>query len=198
MAQFAAEREQAEPVAAASVNPAPLGLFGFALTTFVLSAANANLFPATDAAVVIGPALFYGGLAQLLAGMWEFRGGNTFGATAFSTFGAFWLAVAATLILKLPGPGSAGFGYFFLGFTIITGLLLLGTLRTNIALLAVFLFLFLALLALTIGDLGASSTFNVLGGWLGIVTAVIAWYTGLAGILASSKSAFTLHTWPLG
>jgi uncharacterized protein len=197
MAQFAAEREQAEPVTTAHANPAPLGLFGFALTTLVLSAANANLLPAAQAGVVIGPALFYGGLAQLLAGMWEFKAGNTFGATAFSTFGAFWLAVAATLVLKLPGPGTTGFGFFLLGFTIVTGLLLLGTLRSNIALIGVFLFLFLAFLALTIGDFAGSASITVIGGWLGIITAIIAWYTGLAGILAAGKSAFTLPVGPL-
>ncbi len=196
MAQFAAEREQAEPAVAAHANPAPLGLFGFALTTFVLSAANANLFPATDAGIVIGLALFYGGLAQLLAGMWEFKAGNTFGATAFSTYGAFWLAVAATLIFKLPGPGTAAFGYFLIGFTVATGLLLLGALRTNIALVIVLALLFLTYLALVIGDF-TGTTFTVIGGWLGIVTAIAAWYTGLAGILSSSKSAFTLPVGPL-
>ncbi len=85
--------------AAPVVNPAPLGLCAFALTTFVLSAANAKLF--SGATVVIGLAAFYGGLAQLLAGMWEFKVGNTFGATAFTSYGAFWLAVAATLQLNL-------------------------------------------------------------------------------------------------
>ena len=77
MAQYAAERERAEPVAVAAANPAPLGLCAFALTTFVLSAANARLFPAVGEAIVIAPALFYGGLAQMLAGMWEFRAGNS-------------------------------------------------------------------------------------------------------------------------
>src|SRR5579872_5698666 len=91
--------ERSEPVAATAANPAPLGLCGFALTTFVLSAANAQLF--TGATIVVGLALFYGGVAQLLAGMWEFKSGNTFGATAFTSYGAFWLAVGASLQLKL-------------------------------------------------------------------------------------------------
>ena len=112
------------PVAAAATatiaNPAPLGLSAFALTTFVLSAINAKLFGgdhATD--IVIGLALFYGGLAQLLAGMWEFKTGNTFGVTAFSSYGAFWLAVAASLQLKLI-PSHEAFGFFRLGWTIFT------------------------------------------------------------------------------
>jgi succinate-acetate transporter protein len=193
MAQFAAETERAEPIAAVAANPAPLGLCAFALTTFVLSAANAGLF--TGAAVVIGAAYFYGGLAQLLAGMWEFKAGNTFGATAFSSYGAFWLAAAVLLQFKLI-PNDTAFGFFLLGWTIFTGLMLLGTLRTNLALIGVFFFLFLTFLALAIGALGAGPSFNVIGGWLGIITAIIAWYTALAGLLASGKSAFTVPVWP--
>jgi succinate-acetate transporter protein len=193
MAQFAAETERAEPLAAVAANPAPLGLCAFALTTFVLSAANAGLF--TGAAVVIGAAYFYGGLAQLLAGMWEFRAGNTFGATAFSSYGAFWLATAVLLQFNLI-PNHAAFGFFLLGWTIFTGLMFLGTLRTNLALMGVFFFLFLTFLVLAIGELGAGPALGVLGGWLGIITAIIAWYTALAGLLASGKSAFTVPVWP--
>ena len=193
MAQIAAETEHAEPVAAVAANPAPLGLCAFALTTFVLSSANAGLF--TGAAVVIGAAYFYGGLAQLLAGMWEFRAGNTFGATAFSSYGAFWLATAVLLQFKLI-PNDTAFGFFLLGWTIFTGLMFLGTLRTNLALMGVFFFLFLTFLVLAIGALGAGPALTVLGGWLGIITAIIAWYTALAGLLASGKSAFTVPVWP--
>jgi succinate-acetate transporter protein len=195
MAQFAAETERAEPVAAVAANPAPLGLCAFALTTFILSSANAGLF--TGAAVVIGAAYFYGGLAQLLAGMWEFRAGNTFGATAFSSYGAFWLAAAVLLQFKLI-PNDTAFGFFLLGWTIFTGLMFLGTLRTNLALMGVFFFLFLTFLVLAIGALGAGPALTVLGGWLGIITAIIAWYTALAGLLASGKSAFTVPVWPRG
>lgn len=193
MAQIAAETEHAEPVAAVAANPAPLGLCAFALTTFVLSAANAGWF--TGAAVVIGAAYFYGGLAQLLAGMWEFRAGNTFGATAFSSYGAFWLATAILLQFKLI-PNDTAFGFFLLGWAIFTGLMFLGTLRTNLALMGVFFFLFLTFLVLAIGALGAGPALAVLGGWLGIITAIIAWYTALAGLLASGKSAFTVPVWP--
>ena len=89
MADVSVERAVAS--APAIANPAPLGLSAFALTTFVLSAANAGWF--TGASIVIGLAFFYGGVAQMLAGMWEFRSGNTFGATAFTSYGAFWIAV---------------------------------------------------------------------------------------------------------
>lgn len=194
MAQFSLKKDAAatEEVAAA-VNPAPLGLCAFALTTFVLSAANANLF--SGAGIVIGLALFYGGLGQLLAGMWEFRMGNTFGATAFSSYGAFWLAVAATLQFKLI-PNETAFGFFLLGWTIFTGLMFIASLRTNLALMGVLLFLFLTFLALTIGALGGGSPFNVIGGWLGITTALVAWYTALAGLLTTVKAPFGLPVGP--
>ncbi len=190
MAQIARERTEA---AAAVANPAPLGLSAFALTTFVLSSANASLF--TGDKIVIGLALFYGGIAQLLAGMWEFRTGNTFGATAFSSFGAFWLAVGYSLQNNLI-PNNTAFGYFLLGWTIFTAWMFLASLRTNLALMGVFLFLALTFLALTIGFLGGGTLWIQIGGWLGIITALIAWYTALAGVLASSKSVFALPTFP--
>jgi succinate-acetate transporter protein len=193
MAQLATERSEVPAVATA--NPAPLGLCAFALTTFVLSAANAGWF--TGASIVIGLAFFYGGLAQMLAGMWEFRAGNTFGATAFTSYGAFWIAVGATLQWKLIPNGTA-FGFFLLGWTIFTALMFLGTLRSNVALIAVFGLLFLTFLLLAIGALGGSSGMTTLGGYLGIITALVAWYTALAGILASGRNAFTLPVWPIG
>src|SRR5712691_10935217 len=102
--------------ASAIANPAPLGLSAFALTTFVLSAANAGLF--SGAAIVIGLALFYGGFAQLTAGMWEFRSGNTFGATAFTSYGAFWISFAVLLIgigiTKDNAPDNTAVGYYLL------------------------------------------------------------------------------------
>src|SRR6266704_5540557 len=138
MAQYAAER--AEAAAPAVANPAPLGLSAFALTTFVLSSSNAGfLFPAVGVggAVVIGLAIFYGGLVQLIAGVQEFRAGNTFGATAFCSYGGFWMALGFVLLplftssagktgqnlVELVGgtDGAAGVGVFLLGWTIFTG-----------------------------------------------------------------------------
>jgi succinate-acetate transporter protein len=197
MAQIATERSG--PVAPAIADPAPLGLCGFALTTFVLSCINAGLFPAGITNIVVGLALFYGGFAQLLAGMWEFRTGNTFGATAFTSYGAFWLSFAAIFI---PGTGIAdavgkanlgpAVGLYLLGWTIFTGLMFFGTLRINMALVVLFGLLFLTFLALTIGELAASPALHVLGGWLGIITALTAWYTALAGI----KTPFALPVGP--
>jgi succinate-acetate transporter protein len=211
MALYAAE-EGAQAVAPAVANPAPLGLSAFALTTFVLSSSNAGfIFPAVGAGgtVVVGLALFYGGLVQLVAGIQEFRTGNTFGATAFCSYGGFWLALGFIL---LPGSGilaslvatktlSQGVGTFLLGWTIFTGLMLIATFRISGALVVVFALLFLTFLALTIGWLGGVgtgtfTTFVGIGGWLGIVTALAAWYTALAAVLASVKLA-TLPTMPM-
>jgi len=194
--------ERSEPVAAAVANPAPLGLCGFALTTFVLSSINAGWFPAGGTNIIVGLAVFYGGLAQLLAGMWEFRAGNTFGATAFTSYGAFWLSLGVVFI-PVFGIGSAlgtalhpALGLFLLGWTIFTGLMFFGTLRANMALIAVFGLLFLTFLALTIGELAPSNGAHVLGGYLGVLTAIAAWYAALAGVLAAGKSVFTLPVGP--
>lgn len=193
MAQIAAENTESASVAA-HANPAPLGLSGFAMTTFILSIANAGIVAKTDANFV-GLAIAFGGLAQLLAGMWEFRAGNTLGATAFSTYGAFWIAVAVGILTKT--FGGAGVSYYFLAFGILTFVFLLSALRTNLALIGVFFFLTITYLALAIGGFAASTTWTGIGGWLGIITAIVAQYTALAGILSSGKSAFQLPTFPM-
>ncbi len=213
MAQYAAER--AEAAAPAVANPAPLGLCGFALTTFVLSIINAGVIvPSVGAGteIIVGLALFYGGVAQILAGMWEFRAGNTFGATAFTSYGAFWLSFAVIFIpgfgilaaiTKNMGTFHATVGIYLLGWTIFTALLVIAALRTNLALILVLFVLTLTFLALAIGWLaggspGNGTTWIQLGGWLGIVTAILAWYTALAGMLAAGKSMFQLPTIPMG
>ncbi|HLZ62912.1 MAG TPA: acetate uptake transporter [Ktedonosporobacter sp.] len=201
MAQFAAESGRAATPAATGANPAPLGLSGFALTTFVLSTINAGWFPAASAEVVVALALFYGGLAQFMAGMWEFRAGNTFGATAFSSFGAFWLSYAAILIPGtgiVAGLGSAlhsALGIYLLAWAIFTFLMFLGTFRLNVALMALFGFLTLTFLFLALGEL-IGSGFALIGGYLGIITALIAWYTALAGVLSAHNGIFSLPVWP--
>lgn len=185
-------------------DPGPLGLSGFALTTFVLSVLNAGIIvphASTNLTIFVGLAVFYGGIAQLLAGMWEFRSGNTFGATAFTSYGAFWLSLAALFIpglgIKLTDLGPA-LGLFLLGWTIFTGLMMLGSLRVNGALAAVFVALFLTFVCLTIGALAGATFWTQLGGWLGILTAILAWYTALAGILRSvSGGMIQLPIFPL-
>lgn len=174
-------------------NPAPLGLCAFALTTFVLSAANAKLFAGVP--VVVGLAFFYGGLAQLLAGMWEFKTGNTFGATAFSSYGAFWIAVGAMVQFGLI-PNHTAFGFFLLGWTIFTGIMLLATLKSNIALVTLFGFLFITFILLTVGEL-SNPAMGQVGGYFGLATAAIAWYTAAAGLLVATKSSIQLPVGPL-
>ncbi|HZC04404.1 MAG TPA: acetate uptake transporter [Ktedonobacterales bacterium] len=179
-------------------NPGPLGLSGFALTTLVLSAWNGGILKGADVLIVIGLAVFYGGIAQFSAGMWEFRTGNTFGATAFSSFGAFWLSFAALLIPGFgvafgskTGPSTSALGWYLLGWTIFTGIMMLGSFRTNGATAAVFVLLFLTFLLLAIGAFsgqGAGQGMTQIGGYVGILTALVAWYTALAGVLAAVSS----------
>ncbi len=200
MAQIATEAEETPAVRPGhAANPAPLGLCGFALTTFVLSTINAGWFPlTTSVGVVVALALAYGGLAQLLAGMWEFKAGNTFGATAFSSYGAFWLSFAALFIpgiVPKPEAFSTGLGIYLLGWGIFTFLMFLATFRRSVALMVVFGLLTLTYVVLAIGAFAGSSGLNILGGYLGILTALAAWYTALADILASGKAIFNL---PLG
>ncbi len=196
MSRIAAETESLQVAAAPAVNPAPLGLSAFALTTFVLSAANAQLLTGEGAdKIVIGLALFYGGLAQLLAGMWEFKVGNTFGATAFTSYGAFWLAVGASLQLHLIPPGNA-FAFFLMGWTIFTLIMFLCTLRTTVALMMLFGLLFITFVFLTAHAFGGSPGTAQIGGYLGIATALVAWYNALAGLLVASKAGFTVPIGP--
>ncbi|WP_322481140.1 acetate uptake transporter [Thermogemmatispora sp.] len=194
MAQIAAERS--EPAAAAVANPAPLGLAAFALTTFVLSIVNTGIVSNNGVNDVIGLALFYGGLAQFLAGMWEFRNRNTLGATAFSTYGAFWLAFGFTVWQHLLVGGPI-LGWFMLAWGLITLLFFLSALRTDLALMAVLFFLFLTFVVLGIAEFSDNSVIRNVGGWLGIVTALLAWYRSWAGILESGQGPFRLPVGPM-
>src|SRR6266699_3066318 len=140
MAQIATER--AESVAVA--NPGPLGLSAFALTTFILSSTNAQLIPTVSGlAMVVGVALFYGGIGQLLAGMWEFRTGNTFGATAFTSFGAFWISFWAfeqffAKDIKDPNTLGNAVGLYLIAWGIFTAYMFIASLRVSVAVSVVF------------------------------------------------------------
>ncbi len=188
-----AEVRTAAPAVSAIANPAALGLGGFALTTFVLSTHNANLAPDLT---WVGLAFFYGGLAQFAAGMWEFKAGNTFGATAFSTYGAFWMSLAFYLVMALWGkvPGgdvSKDVGWFLLAFAIFNTYMLLWSTRTNVSVFMVFLTLEITEILLLIGNFngnGPGEGLVGLGGWMGIVTAIVAWY-GSAAVVANSMRA---------
>jgi len=191
MAQIATEHAE---TTAAHANPAPLGLSAFALTTFVFSIVNTGLIPASDTSF-LGLAFAFGGLAQLLAGIWEFRAGNTLSATTFVSFSAFWFSFGFGILTKT--FSGAGASYYFLAWTILTLVFLLSALKTNLALIAFLFFLALTFLALTIGTFAGSDTWHVIGGWLGVVTAIVATYTALSGLLGSVKSAFSLPTFPV-
>src|SRR6478672_12125582 len=133
--RFARTQEVTGPAPPTIANPAPLGLAAFALTTFVLSMFNAGLVGAGGEPIVFGLALAYGGLAQLLAGMWEFRTGNTFGAVAFTSFGAFWLSFAVLVAVFAPqipaaSAGSA-VGLYLWAWAIFTTYMLIASLRTT-------------------------------------------------------------------
>ena len=143
--------ENAVPAVAAFADPGPLGLAAFALTTFVLSFANAGLIPGAGAAV-LGLAAFYGGLGQIIAGVWEFANKNTFGATAFCSYGGFWLAFWYLVSSKSDvAAGGGGVGIFLIAFGIFTLYMTVAALRTNLALIAVFAALTLTFFALGIG-----------------------------------------------
>jgi len=175
----------AEASGASIADPGALGLGASATTTFVLSVFNAGLLPASLEPVVLPLALFYGGIAQFLAGMWEFRKGNTFGATAFGSYGMFWMSFAAYVQVVVPELGgtskaAAATGLFLLAWTIFTAIMLVASLRTNGAIIAVFVVLLVTLVLLTIAELGGIDSLGTLGGYVGILTALVAWYAAAA------------------
>jgi uncharacterized protein len=183
-----AEVRTAAPPALA--NPAALGLGGFALTTFVLSTHNAGWAPDLT---WVGLGFFYGGLAQFAAGMWEFKTGNTFGATAFSTYGAFWASLATFVVLVLGGKVPAGdiskdLGWFLLAFAIFNTYMLLWSTRLNMSIFLVFLTLEITEIVLFVGFFSDSTGLINLGGYIGIVTAIVAWYAS-AAVVANSMRA---------
>jgi uncharacterized protein len=194
-------------------DPAPLGLAAFAATTFFLSTVNTNMLGASAQTTVLGLALAYGGLAQLLAGMWEFAKGNTFGATAFSSFGAFWISFWYLIDHVVPGQLKAGtkpedilhgIGLYLLIWGIFTAYMTVAATRVSGAVLVVFVLLTITFIALAIGffaesvaDFEANSNGWIhLGGWLGLLTALAAWYASFAGVVAFTFKRPVLPTFP--
>ncbi|KAF5309858.1 hypothetical protein D9619_010502 [Psilocybe cf. subviscida] len=198
-------------------NPGALGLFSFASTTFMLSLYNLQTRSITTPNVVVGMAIFCGGLAQLLAGMWEFPRGNVFGGTGeyqyahlhhlsaasgpFTSYGAFWLSYATILI---PGSGIIesfantpphelhnALGIFLVAWTMVTFLLLIAALRKNIGFITLFAFLTLTFACLAAGELALSTGATKAGGALGVITAFVAYYVGLSELLAAEDMAVT-------
>ncbi len=182
-------------------NPGPLGLAAFALTTFVLSMFNAGLVSSAGEPIVFGLAFAYGGLAQVLAGMWEFRTGNTFGATAFTSYGAFWLSFWAFVEFfeKDVPKADAGHavGLYLIAWGIFTAYMTIASLRTTGAVAIVFVLLTITFLVLGIGNAGGNTSIVKLGGWLGLATALAAWYASFAEVTNATFGRTRRPTWPL-
>ncbi len=190
----------AVPQAYSTADPAPLGLAAFAMTTFALSLGNANIWgPGADAAIAL--ALVYGGAVQLFAGMWEFVRKNTFGALAFSSYGAFWIAYYVFVKFVAGGIPAAdapqAVGVFLLGWTIFTFYMVLPSLRVSAAVAAVFILLTITFVLLTIGAFQSNMTVNHWGGYFGIATAAVAWYTSFAGVVNETFKKAIIPTIPL-
>lgn len=186
---------------APTADPGPLGLAGFAATTLVLSVTNAGLVDAKVVLAVLPLAMFYGGLAQFMAGMWEFRNGNTFGATAFPTYGAFWMAFAFYGWFfqdKIPTAvqGQAT-GMFLLVFALVTAYLSVAAMRTSGAVLIVFVALTLTYLFLCIGSFAGSMGLGHIGGWIGIITAILAFYASFAVVTNKTWGRTVMPVFPL-
>jgi hypothetical protein len=179
-----------ETTAAAAVSPiadpAPLGLAAFALTTFLLSAFNAGWMTKASGDAWLGYAFAYGGFGQLLAGMWEFRNKNVFGATAFSTYGGFWIGLGLWALLVAPKitPAVQGkdLAWILLAFAIFNTYMLLMATQVNVAVFGVFLTLEATEVILFIGGFMGSTGLTKAGGYVGIVTALVAWYASAAGV----------------
>jgi len=182
-------------------DPGPLGLAAFALTTFVLSMFNAGLVSDKGEPVVLGLALAYGGLAQILAGMWEFRTGNTFGAVAFTSFGAFWVSFWAYVTFfagDIPAADTGhAVGLYLIAWGIFTLYMFVASLRTTAAIAVVFALLAATFFVLGIGDAGAHENVTKAGGYLGLATAAAAWYASFAGVTNSTFGRTVLPVRPL-
>jgi succinate-acetate transporter protein len=183
-------------------DPGPLGLAGFALTTFVLSMFNAGLVSKAGEPVVLGLALAYGGIAQFAAGMWEFRTGNTFGAVAFTSYGAFWVSFWALITFfaaEIPAEhAAAAIGLFLIAWGIFTAYMFVASLRTTGAVALVFLLLAITFFLLGIGNANESDGLIEVGGWAGILTAAAAWYASFAAVVNSTFGRTVLPVVPLG
>ena len=192
----------ASPIA----DPAPLGLAAFALTTFLLSAANAGWMTKATGTAWVGYAIAYGGIVQLLAGMWEFRNKNVFGSTAFGSYGGFWIGLGLWVIFvaayRHPQPVCSGLftrrrrtkdlGWILLAFAIFNTYMLLMATQANAAVFSVFLILEATEIVLFSGFFTGSADTIKAGGYLGVLTALVAWYTSAAGVANGLPGRLTL------
>jgi uncharacterized protein len=184
------------PRSSAIADPAPLGLAAFALTTFVLSVINTDMVDASGVGVVFGVALAYGGIAQFAAGIWEFAKGNTFGATAFCSYGAFWISFWWLNGHSGEDVTTDGVGLYLLAWGIFTLYMTVAASRVSLAVLAVFALLTLTYFILAIGEFNESTGWHKFGGWVGLLTAIAAWYASFAGVTNFTFKRTVLPTVP--
>src|SRR5581483_3863886 len=193
-------------------DPGPLGLAAFAGTTFMLSMINAGLVGTHHAPgggllpMVAALALAYGGIAQLIAGLWEFRTGNTFGAVAFCSYGAFWISfffIVQSAGQNAPSVLFSGLGLYLWMWGIFTAYMFIASLRTTGAVALVFLLLAITFIVLGIGNSALAGTRSVtngtikLGGYIGIITAIAAWYASFAAVINSTFARSIMPVFPL-
>jgi uncharacterized protein len=197
----ATEPTRGESAGWTPADPGPLGLAAFAMTTFVLSMFNAKLVSSGGEPVVLGLALAYGGIAQLLAGMWEFRTGNTFGAVAFSSFGGFWISFWALSVFYAPKIPAADAGHavglYLWAWAIFTTYMFVASLRTTGAVALVFFLLAITFILLGAGNSGNHTNLVKWGGYIGLATAAAAWYASFAAVTNSTFGRTVLPVVPL-
>ena len=180
-----------------TANPAPLGLLGFGMTTVLLNLHNVGFFALDGMILAMG--IFYGGIAQIIAGIMEWKKNNTFGTTAFTSYGLFWLTLVGLLILPKLGwaepadPMAMGFYLFIWG--LFTAAMFVGTLRLNGLLQFVFGSLAILFFLLAIGDWTGNATIKVVAGWEGVICGISAIYGGLAQVLNELYGREMLPLW---
>lgn len=188
---------QAISIQDTTANPAPLGLLCFALTTILLNVHNAG-FTGLDA-MIVSMGIFYGGIAQIIAGVFEWRKNNTFAATAFISYGSFWLTLCGIIVLPKMGlaeaPGPIAMASYLGIWGLMSFVLFIATFRLNRALQLTFFLLVVLFALLAIGDILGSTTLRIIAGYEGILTGLAAMYTGLAQIL---NELYGRTVWPLG
>ena len=177
----------------AKANPGPLGLAGFALTTWMLSMINAGWYSAANMGMVLALALAYGGLAQLVAGVLEYPRGNTFGTVAFFSYGAFWLSFAFFVQFFSKGVEGTFVAWYLLMWGIFTFYMWLATFKGDRIIMLVFLALWLTFVLLAIGNFGVSG-FVQIGGYVGLITAILAFYASAAGVINEAAGRVVLPT----
>jgi len=180
-------------------NPAPLGLMGFGMTTVLLNVHNAGFYPLGT--MILATGMFYGGIAQIIAGVMEWKKNNTFGTTAFTSFGLFWLTLVGLLLMpKLglgEGPQVSAIATFLFLWGVFTAVMFIGTLRLNGALQFVFGSLALLFFLLAIGDATGSTLIKRIAGYEGIICGLSSMYTGLAQVLNEIYERTILPIWPV-